>query len=391
MRSSSFITPILGAVLLMAGGGYGLWYVTKPPVPPSVELVTPKLAMEPLDELHSKPLYFTLGAVAWMKEHWVPWGAAFGTQAASPEDMALQFEAAAQSPQEWRALDRKWHFGAVLLAGDPTTFHPLLDHLRQSQDWMLTRLDTAGFVFERSPARAWTVADVKPVLAAFETHSPKEQREARVAIARRLIFLGEMTGAKTLLAEVLKNDSESAPAWTEMASLYALQGQWQQSLKATESALAVDKRYRPAQFIQANAFYALGRFGDALTVTHVLYEVAPADAQTLLLHAKVKHAAHAFGEEIEVLQRMIGLMKGRSQPVGVWQILLGQAYAATGAGPLAEDQFKEALTDRSLSASDRAYAQKALERVGTATQGDMLNNVPAFKQSSLLDVPDYRP
>jgi len=91
------------------------------------------------------------------------------------------------------------------------------------------------------------------------------------------------------------------------------------------------------------------------------------------------------------LQRMIGLMQGRSQPVGVWQILLGQAYAATGAGPLAEDQFKEALTDRSLSASDRAYAQKALERVGTTTQGDMLNNVPAFKQSSLLDVPDYRP
>jgi len=389
MRPSTIIVPVIAAVLLAVGGGFTLWWATREPEPLSLELTTPKLAMEQFVEQGAKPIFFTLAAVPYLKEHWKQWERAFGPYPSTPEELALQFETTAQSPQAWRVLDRKWHFDLVLLAGDPAAFSPLLEHLRSSPDWTLVQLDPSSIVFKRSPARRWTTADLVPLLAVFQARSAEEQNRARVLIAHRLMFLGEMPAAKGLLNEVLTADPKSVAALTELASMHGMLGQWPESIKIAARALALDRNYRPAQFVQANAFYALGRFPDALEVTRRLFVVAPSDGPSLLMHAKTTHAAHSFGEEIAVLQQLIGLMQSHGQPVGLWQIYLGQAYASTGAGNLSEDQFKAALLDESLSAEDRAFAQKGLERLGVKT---MLNNVPSFpKEASLLDAPAYRP
>jgi len=386
-RSILFVIAIF---LIAIGGCYYVWLMTRPPAPLSRELDTPKLSLEHLaPALRAKPLFFTLAAVPYLKEHWQEWSGAFGSPTPPPEEIAAQCTATLQTPKDWRALDRKWRFGALLLTGDPASFRPLLDHLRKSPDWTLTQIDPTSIVFERSPARAWTTADVAQLLTVFQTHSTGEQKLARILIAHRLMYLGEMPTAKTLLEEVLQEEPRSKQAWTELAGLHGMMSQWRESLAAAESALASDSRYRPARVAQAHALYALERFDNALDVSRTLYEETPADGSTLLLHAEVTHAAHAFVEEIEVLQKWIGLLQSDSQPVGSWQIYLGQAYSATGNRALAEDQFKTALKDPNLSEAQRAFAQKALARL--ETKPDLSDKGPSIPNSSLLDAPAYRP
>lgn len=389
MRSARYFLAALVAILLMAGGGYALWSVTRDRVPPSPELTTPMLALNHLTLPHNAPIFFTLDAVPYLKEHWLEWSETFGTTPRLPEEIAVQFDASLKSPQDWRALDRKWHFGTVLLTGDPANFRPLLDHLRQSPDWTLTKIDTTSLLFERSPARAWTIADVEPLLAVFETHSAREQNTARNQIALRLMYLGEMKESKVMLDQVIQRDPKSKEAWIERSFLHGMLGQWQESLDDATRAFALDSHYRPAQFAQAEAYYALGRFELALDVARALYESGPGDTKTLLLHAKVTHAAHAYVEEIEVLQRIISIQDAKSQPVGVWQIYMGQAYAGSGDGGAACEQFKAALKDPSLTQTERDFARKALERF--EPRPDLLDSVPPLPKSSLLDAPATRP
>ncbi|MDP9292006.1 MAG: hypothetical protein M3O82_06570, partial [Verrucomicrobiota bacterium] len=60
-----------------------------------------------------------------------------------------EFAPASRAPKLWRELDRQWRFDAVFLAGDPSQYRQLLQHLRTSRDWILSNLDHAGFLFRR--------------------------------------------------------------------------------------------------------------------------------------------------------------------------------------------------------------------------------------------------
>jgi len=393
MRSRHLFACVVGAILLVVAGVLGYWLVTRPAAPLSPELETPKLALEQMPPgLRARPLFFSPVAVPVLKEHWKEWGAAFGASGVSLEQLSAEFGATLQNPQAWRVLDRKWRFGAVLLAGDPAAFRPLLDHLRHAADWTLTRVDPVGYLFERSPAKAWKATEVPSVLVAFQNHSKAEQQIARIQLAHRLMFLEEMPAAKGLLDEVLAQNVRSKEAWTEMAHWQGMSGQWLASSKAAERALALNRRYLPAQTAQANALLGLGHFEEALRLTRHLYEALPGDPQILLLHAKVTHGAHAFQEETKVLKRLIGILGEQSQSLGFWQLYLGQAYAAIGDSLLAVEQFQAALQDATLSGPDREFALKALERL--ETKPDSLNTAPIAPTpslSSLLDGPARRP
>ena len=369
LRSLIFVTVVLFVTI---GGGWWVWVLTRPPEPLSPELATPTLSMEQLSpSQHTKPLFFTMAALPYVKEHWTTWRAAFHPPTMVPEEIAVPCDSALQSVDNFHVLDHKWRFGTILLMGDPAYFRPLLDYLRKSPEWTLTHLDPTSYVFARSPAAAWTTGALTQMLAAFETHSDAEKKTARTSLAHRLMYLGEMPTAKMLLEEALKMEPDSKQAWAGMAQLHGMLGEWKEALAAAEHALSVDARYRPAQMAQAQALHSLGKFDKALAVTRELYEVAPADLPTLLLHAKVTHSAHAFTEEIEVLQRMITILDGNSQPVGSWQVYLAQAYASTGNGAMAEELFATALEDETLSEAQRTYIKNALDRMDA--KADLLN------------------
>lgn len=361
MRPFKWLVVVLIA-LALAAGSYELCRGLLSPPSPSAELATPKLALDRVQALHTKPLFFTPAAVPYLKEHWGLWGPAFGTPAISPETLGAQFEATLQSPEAWRVVERKWRFGALLLTGDPSGFLPLLEHLRKTPDWTLTQVDPMSYVFERSPARPWTTAEIPKVMEPFQKRSSREWALARIGLAHRLMYCGEPNEARALLDAVLKADPKSKEGWTELAYLHGLQGHWPESKESAARALALDRRYSPALFAQAQALYAQGRFNDALATTRNLYAAAPEDGPTLLLHARIAHTAHAYQDEIDVLRKVIALVQGRSQPVGIWRIYLGQAYAATGNSLEARNHLKLALDDATLSESNRVFVQKALER-----------------------------
>lgn len=390
MRSRPIVIYAIVASLLALAGLFAIWFFSRPEKPLSAELTGPKLALEAFaPALRARPLFFTRADLPALGERWKEWGQALA--GAAPEALAAEFEGTLQSPQAWRVLDRKWRFGAVLLTGEPAAFRPLLDHLHRSADWTLARVDPAGYVFERSPARAWTAAEIPATLEVFKNHAPVEQRTARLQLAHHLMFLEEMAAAKELLDETLALQPKSREAWTELAQWHGMAGDWPAALKAAVQALEYSRNYRPARTVQAEALAALGRFEEALPLTRDLYDAVPSDPQILLLHAKVTHGAHAYHEEIVVLQRLIGLLQGRSQSVAFWQLYLGQAYAATGNAILAEDQFKAALRDPGLAPRDREFALRALDQL--EMKSDTLSTAPApsASPSSLLDAPAYRP
>lgn len=390
MHSLRYIAAAVVALLFVAAVGCALWVATRPSSPPSPELITPAICLGTLPSPPAGPLFFNLEALGFLKADWEKWEAAYGSSSALPEEMAIQFDAATRAPQVWRALDRKWRFGAVLLTGDPGNFRPLLDHLRASEDWKLTQIDPTSYLFKRRPEQAWSRESLGRILDTFARHPKDEQHMARIQLAHRLLFIDEIPQAKALLREVIQGDADSVGAWTEMASAHGMSGEWKESMEAAERALSLDPRYRPARMAQANAFYAMGRFDKALMVTRRLYQEIPSDGPVLLLHAKVAHAAHAYHEEIDVLQTMITAAKSASQPAGLLQIYLGQAYAALGDSSAAQEQLQTALKDESLSETDRAFARKALERFESGDE--FFKNTPSLStSSSLLDAPSKRP
>ena len=247
--------------------------------------------------------------------------------------------------------------------GSPTGFRPLLDHLRQSADWRLTYLDPTSLIFRRVPAEEWSTKSLETLKNTFASHPKAEQVTMRVQTAHRLVAIGELATAKALLDEAIALDARSSPAWTELASLHATQGQWDKALETSQHAIKYGKSYAPALAAHANALFAHGKFNDALQLTRRLVAEAPNDGPTLYLHAKVTHAARAYKEEIETLRKIIETATTRSMPTGTWRIFLAQAYAATGEAELALEQFEEALKDSGLSAKEREFATKGMDRI----------------------------
>ena len=364
MRFSRSIA--VAALLLILGGVLFFWL--HHPSHPSAELSTPKVVLERLNPIRGKTLFFSPAAAEFLKPIW--------NELRSPpleepqsgktlETVMREMDLTLQNPTAWRAMDRKWRFSAVLLTGDPAEFRALLEHLRKSPDWTLTWLDHTSYLFERSPARAWTVSEVNSLKAIFTTHRASERVTMRVQVAHRLTAIGETSAAKELLEEAIGLDGRSAPALTEMACVNAACARWDQALALSSRAMAADKNYLPAIAAKANALYAFGKFNEALLLTRRLATETPEDGQNLALHARVTHSAHAYQEEIAALEKIIAMTKANGLPVGSWRIFLGQAYAASSDAALALKQFEEALREPGLSESEQAFVRKGIERINS--------------------------
>lgn len=323
------------------------------PKPLSPELSTPVLAVKQgLGETAGK-IYFTPEALS-----------ALPGSAEENARLAAMYRATLHNPKAWRALYRQERFDTVLLTGDPAAFRPLLEHLRESADWVLTYVDATSMIFRRTAgATPWTLAALDPLRATFAALPQREQLLFRVQTIHRLAALHRLEDAKALLDETLKLDPDFPPALTELASWHAMQAQWEPALAAATRAVKSDKNYLPAVEAEANALFAHGRFQEALARTRRLVREQPENGASLYLHAKVTHAARAFQEEIEVLQKIIAMAEAERMPTGTWRVYLGQAYGATGDGVASIAQFELALKDQSLSEAERKFATRAIERI----------------------------
>jgi Tfp pilus assembly protein PilF len=323
-------------------------------------IATPVIAVEALD---AQSPYFTESArdfIATKKPQWLA--------TSSSDENHRAFLRAQQSPALWRQLDRKLHFDALLLCGDPSEYHNLLDHLIAAKDWTLTYLDHTSLVFRRSPAKKWSVDDFHALLQKFANYSASDRAVFHARVGAKLLAIGQPPLAKEQLDEALSLDKNLPETWIHLALYESGRGKWSDALANIDHALKLDPGSNFALATKAQILYSARRFSEALEISNHLVERTPDDPNTLFFHAKIAHEAHAFEQEIATLKHLVEIVEQlRNEPVAGFRIYLAQAYAKNGQGAQALEQFEKALAEGNLSPQQLDYIRDTMERINNRT------------------------
>lgn len=356
------------ALLLCAIIAAAVYFSRPHPVPESKNpnVISPVFAVEFLEKLDPKSLYFTLSAhdyLAAKKPAWI---------AAQENDQArTDLFHAGQDMSLWRRLDHQFHFDAVMLCGDPSEFQPLLEGLLLAKDWTLVYLDQTSIIFRRSPANAWTRDDFQAMRQKFSGYAPIDKATFLTMLAAKLIAIGWYKDAKQQLDESLALERDSPATWTEMA-VYDLRHDPSQALQDTDLALKLDKDNYHALTARIRVLASMKRFEEAMHVSEHMLETQKNDRGypgMLLYHATIAHEAHAYVEEIKTLNDLIGIVSAQKQPVAFYRIYLAQAYEMDGQAKPALDQFQKALDEGSLSDEQGKLIQMQMDSIKKQLSG----------------------
>ncbi|HEX4084463.1 MAG TPA: tetratricopeptide repeat protein [Chthoniobacteraceae bacterium] len=280
------------------------------------------------------------------------------------------FARGVQSPAIFRQLDHQRQFDGVLLAGDPTTYEPLLKHLSESKDFVLTWLDNAALVFRRYGAKPWREADLNTTAAGL-----KGENKARflAGAATRLIAIGQIDMAKRALDQAAPNGGKLPEYWTTLGLFDGKIDHWKEALDALNQALALNSDFTPALTTKAQILFGARRYDEALDIMDKVVAEHPNDPSMLFLHATISHEAHAYQREIAALKRLIGLAESQGVSATGYHIYLGQAYAQTGDAMLSLIEFKKVLDSDDASPEQRIFAQDCMNKIADKT-GQRISN-----------------
>jgi tetratricopeptide (TPR) repeat protein len=285
-------------------------------------------------------------------------------QAARPDLVAAAnehaFAKAAQVPSVFRAMDHDRQFEALLLSGDSTTYKPLLDHLIETRDFVLTWLDNAVLIFRRRGATPWTQADLAATTAKFQGEN---QARFLAGAATRLIAIGEMPMARTALDQAAPNGSNLPEYWTALALYDGDIAHWKEAIDALDRALSLDSDYTPAMTTKAQILFGARRYDEALAISDQVVEEHPDDPSMLFMQATISHEAHAYQREIAVLKHLIELADAQGDSTTGYRIYLGQAYAETGDAQPSLEQFKLALNAPDITPGQKKFAEDCIAKI----------------------------
>ncbi len=331
----------------------GAFFMTrKSRAPQTPELVTPKLAVA---AVRGSSIFYTPEARDALR--------AQKPTLVNPTEERAFFQAE-QNPALWRQLDHRLHFDALLLSGDANAYAPLLRHLLDSRDFVLTYLDQTSVIFSRRPAVEWSIGMLDAVKQQF---AGAQRAPFLVGAANKLLALGMTQQAKSYLDEAISLDGDSPDTRTQLALYHAQIGQWAQAMENCERALSSDKNYTPALNAKAQILFGSKRFNEALVVSRHIVEESPRDPSALFLDAKIAHQAHAYQHEIETLHALIELAERDGAPVSGYRIYLGQAYAADSQAQPSLEQFQKALDTGDLSPEQRKFVEESIARIKSRT------------------------
>jgi tetratricopeptide (TPR) repeat protein len=319
---------------------------------------TPKLAVE---ALVGQSLYYNGQARTWIAAQRPELLTAEDKQDGSERVRA--FAQAVQSPNLFRQLDRQNRFDTLFLVGDPSTYRPLLDHLLDTPDWTLTYLDHTSLIFHRAGNDPWTEAKLQALRGKFAEASARDRAAVLAGTAVKLIAVRKRELGKKLADEAVELDSGLPDGWSARARYHLERGEWNPAIADADRALEIDGDYMHALASKAQALYATKHFTDAYRVSKKLIEKMPDDPGVLFYYAKICHEAHAFEEEIKALQKLISLAELCERPTSEYRIYLGQAFARTGKGPEALEQYGKALADPDLPRDQQAEVGRTMEQI----------------------------
>jgi predicted Zn-dependent protease len=357
MRTSKMLR-ILGAALacaILAAAGFG-WNRARQNRP-SPELATPILAIQ---KLHARSLYYNAPARPWLALHHAGLLQKDDTDAESLR--ARAFAQATQNPKLFRQLDRELRFDALLLSGDPTQYRPLLEHLLETKDWTLEYLDHTSLIYERGGDHRWAPQEIEAVRRHF-TARPREEATFLALAATKMIALRMFAPAEQLLADAEKRDPRVSEIWHARAVARMHQGDFVQARAFVERALTLEPSSLAALGTKTQILYSTKKIPEALALSAKLIAARPEDPALLFYHAKIAHDAHAFREEIAVLEKLVAVAEHEGQPASGYRIYLAQAYAADGQAEPSIAQFTRALADANLSSDQRRFAEETLAQI----------------------------
>jgi tetratricopeptide (TPR) repeat protein len=357
-------------VLLGFAGWFGWKSWLKPWLyPPSPLVVTPKLALEPLQ---AKNLYFNGRAL--------PWLAQFRPDLLTPEDQdrgssrSRSFLQATQNPKLFRQLDRQARFDTILLLDDPSNYQRLLDHLLEPEiaqrDFKLVYLDHWALVFKRGAEREWIPEDSEPLKQKLAGVGSEDRAAFLAKSAARMLAIRQLDPAKKWLDEAIAVDSSSVDALAGLASYYVALGKWPEAESYADRALEKKEDFIPALQAKVVAMRATGHHIDALKLSKKLNILLPEEPVRLWQHAQLAHDARDYDTEIAALERLIELAKAEERPSGDYEFRLGEAHVFQAMNdaahaPKAIAHLRNALRDPSLPAEKRRFAE---ERIATIQQ-----------------------
>lgn len=347
---------LAAGILLGLGLMWTAWTLYHRKPAPNPLLLTPNLA---LAVVHSQSLYFNGAARPWLLN--TRPDLLIEADKSERSERTRNLAQAVQSSKLFRRLDREYRFDTLLFIGDPSQYHPLLEHLLDTKDWTLTYLDHTSLIFKRGQVTPWQPADLKPIRARFSLRA--DEATFLGLCATKLLALRLAPGAKELLNQGAALDPESLEVLGALANYHINRGEWNLALKHAKHALTIDPEFRPALASESQIFYSTKRFEEALAASKKLIQTTPDDPNLLFYHAKIAHQRHAYGDEIVALNRLIALGTEGGRPVSGYQIYLGQAYASKGDAQPAIDEFTKALKDSELSDEQRDFAQGLLAQI----------------------------
>jgi tetratricopeptide (TPR) repeat protein len=273
----------------------------------------------------------------------------------SPKDAA-----AGQSAAVWRQLDRGQRFDAVLLAGPTGAFLPLAQHLAESPDFRLTRVDNWGLLFVRGAASPYA----PPAVDAEVFSSATERGIYLSQMALLLDAAGQVAAARDFMAAALAAAPDEPSVTTRAAALALTRKRYPEALAQVQRALAKAPHDAAALEVEARVLSAAGDREGAWAVAEDLKSrVGDRDMNALFLHARLANAAHAYQAEADSLERLVTLAQKQGLSATDYRVYLGQCYAKQGLARPALEQFQQALQDSSLPAAQRADITTALETV----------------------------
>jgi predicted Zn-dependent protease len=169
--------------------------------------------------------------------------------------------------------------------------------------------------------------------------------------------------AEQLLADAEKRDPRVSEIWHARAVARMHQGDFVQARAFVERALTLEPSSLAALGTKTQILYSTKKIPEALALSAKLIAARPEDPALLFYHAKIAHDAHAFREEIAVLEKLVAVAEHEGQPASGYRIYLAQAYAADGQAEPSIAQFTRALADANLSSDQRRFAEETLAQI----------------------------
>ena len=256
---------------------------------------------------------------------------------ASRSPDAASIKALASSPVRWREEDRQDPFQSILLAVPLDESGPMVEMLKSTPDWHLTKIDNQGLLYRRG-THGNSSENIQTTFA-----NTRESALHAAQTAMVMQFLGKNKDARELMGKARETSPGDPLVLIQSATLAAALEQWPTTKKEAELALKKDPSSTQARYLLALALLETGNTSSAAAESATLSAQASRTPSVLWLQARISRQANDPTTEIAALEPLLALAQKQKEEPTLIHIHLAQAWAKRGFAAQALENYSAAL------------------------------------------------